>query len=146
MEIKIIKAEKENTPDIALIERSCFSIPWTEQSIFDSIGSDSAYFNIAYANGKPAGYMSMQVVLGEGDIMRVAVLPDFRRLGIGRKLLDECFCANKLNEVFLDVRENNLPAIKLYESFGFEKIGLRKNYYSNPTENAVMMKKTFNSF
>lgn len=143
MNIKIIKATKENTTDIALIEKNCFSIPWTEQSIADSISSDSAYFNIAYANGKPAGYMSMQVCCDEGDIMRVAVLPDFRRLGIGKALLDECFSANKLNAVFLDVRENNMPAIRLYESFGFEKIGLRKNYYANPTENAVMMKKEF---
>ncbi|MDE5983734.1 MAG: ribosomal protein S18-alanine N-acetyltransferase [Eubacterium sp.] len=143
MNIKIIKATKENTTDIALIERVCFSIPWTEQSIADSVGSDNTYFNIAYADGKPAGYMSMQVCCGEGDIMRVAVSPDFRRLGIGRALLEECFSANKLDAVFLDVRENNMPAIKLYESFGFEKIGVRKNYYSNPTENAVMMKKKF---
>lgn len=142
MNIKITKAEKENTADIALIESACFSIPWTEQSIADSIGG-STYFNLAYVDGKPAGYMSMQVCCGEGDIMRVAVMPDFRRLGIGRALMENCFSANSLSAAFLDVRENNIPAIKLYESFGFEKIGLRKNYYANPTENAVMMKKEF---
>lgn len=142
MNIKIIKAAKENTADIALIEKACFSTPWTKQSIADSI-SGSTYFNIAYADGNPAGYMSMQVCCGEGDIMRVAVMPDFRRLGIGRALLEECFSANQLDAVFLDVRENNIPAIRLYESFGFEKIGLRKNYYANPSENAVMMKKEF---
>lgn len=143
MNIKIIKATKENTANIALIERACFSIPWTEQSIAESLGSDSTYFNIAYADGEPAGYMSMQVCCDEGDIMRVAVLPQFRRFGIGRALLAKCFEDNAFHAVFLDVRENNTPAIKLYESFGFEKIGLRKNYYANPTENAVMMKKDF---
>lgn len=142
MNIKIIKATKENRTDIAMIEKNCFSTAWTEESIVDSISNESSYFNIAYADDKPAGYMSMQVCCGEGDIMRVAVLPDYRRLGIGRALLEECFSANKLDAVFLDVRENNIPAIKLYESFGFEKIGIRKNYYSNPTENAVMMKKS----
>ena len=140
MNIRIIKAEKENTSDIFLIEQSCFSIPWTEQSICDSVGIDSNYFNIAYADGKPAGYMSMQLAAGEGDIMRVAVLPEYRRLGIGRALLKECFLSTKPDIVFLDVRENNVPAVRLYESFGFEKTGIRKNYYSNPTENAVIMK------
>ncbi len=139
MNIKIIKAEKENTADIFLIEQSCFSTPWTEQSICDSVGVENNYFNIAYADGKPAGYMSMQLAAGEGDIMRVAVLPEYRRLGIGRALLNECFLSNKPDAVFLDVRENNVPAIRLYESFGFEKIGIRKNYYSNPTENAIIM-------
>ncbi len=139
MNIKIIKATKENTADIFLIEQACFSIPWTEQSISDSIESDSNYFNIAYADGEPAGYMSMQVCCGEGDIMRVAVLPSFRRLGIGRALLEECFSSNDPDVVFLDVREKNIPAIRLYESLGFESVGLRKNYYSNPTENATIM-------
>lgn len=143
MNIRIIKAEKENTADIFLIEQSCFSIPWTEQSICDSVSIGSNYFNIAYVDGKPAGYMSMQLAAGEGDIMRVAVLPEYRRLGIGRALLNECFSANNPDAVFLDVRENNVPAIRLYESFGFEKTGIRKNYYSNPTENAVIMKNDF---
>lgn len=143
MNIKVIKATEENISDIAWIEKACFSTAWTRESISDSIKNESSYFNIAYADDKPAGYMSMQVCCGEGDIMRVAVLPDFRCLGIGRALLNECFSVNRLDAVFLDVRKNNIPAIKLYESFGFEKIGVRKNYYSNPTENALMMKKEF---
>lgn len=143
MNIKILKAEKENISDIAFIESRCFSGAWTQQSIAESVSNKNACFYIAYADSRPAGYMSMQLVLGEGDIMRVAVLPEFRRLGIGRALLEQCFSANTLDAVFLDVRENNIPAIKLYESFGFESIGVRKNYYSNPTENAIMMKREF---
>lgn len=142
MKINVKKATKENIKDIFLIEQTCFSTPWTEQSIADSVSNNSNYFNVAYVGDKPAGYMSMQLVQGEGDIMRVAVLPEFRRLGVGRALLDECFSVNNPDAVFLDVRENNTPAIRLYESFGFVNIGIRKNYYSNPTENAVMMKKT----
>lgn len=141
MNIKIIKASKENTADIAMIEKACFSISWTEQSIDCSISSNSSYYNIAYVDGNPAGYMSMQIALDEGDIMRVAVLPDFRRMGIGRALLEECLSSNELCTVFLDVREGNIPAIRLYESFGFKSIGIRKNYYSDPTENAVMMRR-----
>ncbi|MCM1114217.1 MAG: ribosomal protein S18-alanine N-acetyltransferase [Clostridium sp.] len=141
MNIKIIKAKKENTADIFRIEQACFATPWTERSISDSIENDSNYFNIAYADGQPAGYMSMQLAAGEGDIMRVAVLPSYRRLGIGKALLDTCFSSNPLDAVFLDVREHNTPAIRLYEFFGFERVGLRKNYYTNPTENAVIMTK-----
>lgn len=143
MNIKIIKATKDNITDIAGIEKSCFSIPWTEKSIGDSISGGNTFFNIAYIDGEPAGYMSMQVILGEGDIMRVAVLPQYRRHGIAKRLLDDCFSSNTLDVVFLDVRENNIPAIKLYQSFDFKSIDIRKNYYSNPTENAVMMKKEF---
>lgn len=139
MNIKIIQATKENTADIFLIEQACFFTPWTEQSIRDSVESDSNYFNIAYVDGKPAGYMSMQLAAGEGDIMRVAVMPEYRRLGIGRALLEKCFSSNDPDVVFLDVRENNIPAIRLYESMGFRSVGMRKNYYANPTENAVIM-------
>lgn len=143
MNVKIIKATKENISDIALIEKSCFSIPWTEKSIEDSVSNENTFFNIAYVGEEPAGYMSMQVVLGEGDIMRVAVLPQYRRHGIGRTLLEDCFSSNALDRVFLDVRENNTPAIRLYESFDFRRIDIRKNYYANPTENAVIMMKEF---
>lgn len=141
--IKVIKATKDNIKDIARIEQSCFSIPWTEKSIEESMAGGNSFFNIAYADGVPAGYMSIRIVLGEGEIMRVAVLPQYRRRGIGRLLLENCFSSNALNCVFLDVRETNIPAIKLYESFGFKSIDIRKNYYSNPTENAVIMKKEF---
>lgn len=145
MNIKMIKATKENISDIALIEKSCFSIPWTEQSIEESVLNENTFFNIAYVDEEPAGYMSMQVVLGEGDIMRVAVLPQYRRHGIGKALLEDCFSSNTLDRVFLDVRENNTPAIRLYESFDFRSIDIRKKYYANPTENALIMMKEFNS-
>ena len=69
MNIKITKATKENISDIAMIEKSCFSTAWTEESIAGSISNESAYFNIAYADNQPAGYMSMQVCCGEGDII-----------------------------------------------------------------------------
>ena len=85
----------------------------------------------------------LYVVCGEADIVRVAVLPEYRRRGIAEKLLLKSFEINETDAVFLDVRESNAAAINLYKSLGFKDTGVRKDYYSNPTENAILMKKEF---
>ena len=89
------------------------------------------------------GYAMLYIVCGEADIIRVAVLPEYRRQGIAEKLLLKSFEVNETDAIFLDVRESNLPAINLYKLLGFVDTGIRKDYYSNPTENAVLMKKEF---
>lgn len=141
MEIKNFSAEYVD--DVANIEKICFSKPWSREAIADELDNSVARFLVADIGGTAVGYIGIHIVLGEGDIMRVAVLPEYRKSGIGRALLEECFSSNELESVFLDVRENNIPAIRLYESFGFKNIGIRKNYYSDPTENAILMKKDF---
>ncbi len=142
----IKKFSRKYIDDVARIEQVCFSAPWSRESLAGELDNPSAQFLVAVENAKAIGYVGIHISLGEGDIMRVAVLPQFRRTGTGRALLKECLASDKLDRVFLDVRENNIPALRLYESFGFRRIGIRKNYYSNPTENALMMmwKKTEN--
>lgn len=141
MEIK--EFSSEYIKDVAEIERECFSSPWNETVLAGELQNDCSHIYVAVENGKAVGYAMLYVVCGEADVIRVAVLPDFRRGGTARKLLLKSFENNKTDAVFLDVRESNFPAISLYKTLGFEDTGIRKDYYSNPTENAILMKKEF---
>lgn len=138
--MEIILAQKENIADIAAIEAACFSTPWNPLTLEAELENDCSHIFTAVENGRAVGYVLLYIVAGEADIVRVAVLPEYRRQGVARALLTRAF--EKIEgAVFLDVRESNIPAIELYKSLGFEDTGVRKNYYSNPTENAVLMKR-----
>lgn len=141
MEIKEFSIEYVS--DVAEIEKNCFSNPWNETVIEEELKNDCSHIYVAVENERAVGYAMLYVVCGEADIIRVAVLPEYRRQGIAEKLLLKSFEVNETDAVFLDVRESNAPAIRLYQSLGFADTGIRKNYYSNPTENAVLMKKEF---
>ena len=141
MEIK--KFSTEYVSDVAEIEKSCFSNPWSETVLEGELKNDCSHIYVAVEDEKAVGYAMLYIVCGEADIIRVAVLPKYRRRGIAEKLLLKSFEVNETDEVFLDVRESNAPAIKLYKSLGFVDTGVRKDYYSNPTENAILMKKVF---
>lgn len=137
----IRKAIESDIPQIALIEKACFSRPWTEDSIRDSFNNKSNCFYIAEADGKTVGYIGLSVVLDEGYILNVATLPDYRRQGIAASLISHIINVYKdeLRFLTLEVRPSNTAAIRLYEGFGFEKAGERKNYYRNPVENALLL-------
>lgn len=138
MHIKNLSSEY--IKDVAEIERQCFSSPWSEEQLSEELKNDCAHFLIAVENGRAVGYAGLYAVCGEGDVARVAVLPEYRKTGIAKAILQQAFTGD-ITEIFLDVRESNIPAISLYHSLGFKNIGVRKNYYSNPTENAILMKK-----
>lgn len=141
MEIKEFSIEYVS--DVAEIEKRCFSNPWNETVIEEELNNDCSHIYVAVEGGKAVGYAMLYIVCGEADIIRVAVLPEYRRQGIAERLLLKSFEINETDSVFLDVRESNAPAIRLYKSLGFADTGVRKNYYSNPTENAILMKKEF---
>ncbi|MCR5652301.1 MAG: ribosomal protein S18-alanine N-acetyltransferase [Ruminococcus sp.] len=128
---------------VAQIERECFSSPWSEGSIRESLLSKSNRFFVADVDGKTVGYMGLSVSIDEGYILNVATLPDYRRRGIAKALVGHVINIynNQLRFLTLEVRPSNTAALKLYENFGFEKVGERKNYYRNPTENAVLLTK-----
>ncbi|GFI70912.1 ribosomal-protein-alanine acetyltransferase [Clostridiales bacterium] len=141
MEIK--EFSTEYVSDVAEIEKSCFSNPWSKTVLEGELKNDCSHIYVAVEQGKAVGYAMLYIVCGEADIIRVAVLPEYRRQGIAEKLLLKSFEVNETDAIFLDVRESNLPAINLYKLLGFVDTGIRKDYYSNPTENAVLMKKEF---
>ena len=142
MEIKEFSTEYVKA--VAKIESACFSNPWSETVLEGELKNDCSHIYVSVEDSRAVGYAMLYVVCGEADIVRVAVLPEYRRQGIAEKLLLKSFEINETDAVFLDVRESNAAAINLYKSLGFEDTGIRKDYYSNPTENAILMKKEFN--
>lgn len=128
---------------VAALERLCFADPWSEKSIASELKNPLALWLVAVEDGEVCGYIGSQSVMGESDMMNVAVHPDHRRMGLGEKLvLALCDALSAENtSLALEVRASNAPAISLYEKLGFEQIGLRKNYYRNPKEDALILKK-----
>lgn len=135
-------ASPENADEIEIIEKACFSTPWSRESISESLANPASKFYIAQLDGEAAGYLGLQIFSGEGYITNVAVLPEYRRRGIAKALLERAF-ENETEFITLEVRESNFPAIALYEKLGFERVGLRPKFYREPEENAVLMTKYF---
>ena len=129
---------------IAELEKICFSDPWSENSIASELNNQLALWLTAMEGERLAGYIGSQTVLDETDMMNVAVHPDFRRKGIAESLVNalvEQLKANGSRCLTLEVRASNMPAIALYEKLGFSEIGRRKNYYRNPREDALILRK-----
>lgn len=143
-DVEITLAAFDNISDIAAIEKLSFSTPWSENAIEESM-NESTSFYIAILNDIVVGYIGISKVAGEGYVTNIAVLPQYRRLGIGKKILEYVIDNSKdeLEFISLEVRVSNNAAISLYESFGFERVGLRKRFYTNPTEDAIIMTKNF---
>ena len=138
--MNITGMQEKHLPALAELEKQCFHAPWSEKMMREDLGG--GIFLVAEQDVEVQGYVGCQTVLDEGYITNVAVSPDFRRQGIARALIAELTAKageNKLAFVTLEVRESNAPAIALYAGAGFAPVGKRKNFYSNPTENAVLM-------
>lgn len=142
--VDIIKMTEEHMPRIMQIEQASFSVPWTEGAFLTELYSGFAEMYTALADGDIVGYCVMFLTSPEAEIHNIAVDKTARRLGIGRALMTRALeDAEKqgIERVFLEVRESNIPAQELYRSCGFESVGMRKNYYYDPTENAVIMQR-----
>ena len=134
----------EHVTQVAALEKECFSMPWSENAIASELSNPLSLWVVAVDGDTVAGYVGSQSVMGEADMMNLAVLPAYRRQNIGRKLVSELI--DKLNdrEVFsltLEVRASNEAAIGLYNSLGFEHVGRRPNYYNAPKEDALILRK-----
>ncbi len=147
MDFAIRDVESAHIPQIEALEQACFSLPWTAEALCSQLKDAQHEFIAAVdAEGRVLGYVGMLFVLDEGYISNVAVGPDYRRQGIADALIDRLcgLCAaHALAFVSLEVRAGNVPAIALYEKHGFEKVGLRRNYYERPKEDALIMTKYF---
>ena len=145
MKFTIEKMNINHIPQIAILETECFSQPWSKAALADELKNEGSHFLVAVCD-EVMGYIGVQEICGEAYITNVAVFDKYRKLGIGRALIKAaCDGADerKCEFITLEVRESNLPAISLYESEGFEKAGVRKNFYSAPTENGVIYTKYF---
>ena len=142
--IKIEKMTLAHIAQVAALEKLCFSDPWSEKSIASELNNELAFWLTAIEGNHVAGYIGSQTVLDETDMMNVAVHPDFRRKGIAEALVNALVEALKTKGsrcLTLEVRASNVPAITLYEKLGFSEIGRRKNYYRNPREDALILRK-----
>ena len=129
---------------IAGLEKLCFSDPWSESSIATELSCRLSCWLVAMEGETLVGYVGSQTVIDESDMMNIAVHPDFRRRGIAEALvagLEEQLRQRGSKALTLEVRDSNAPAIALYEKLGFTQVGLRKNYYRNPKEDARILRK-----
>lgn len=136
--------KEDHVAQVAALERQCFADPWSEGSIASELCNPLSLWLIAEEDGIVCGYVGSQTVLDETDMMNIAVRPDRRRRGIAAALISELVRLLKARGSYilrLEVRQSNAPAIALYETMGFTQLGLRKNYYRNPKENALILGK-----
>ncbi len=136
----------ETLPYAASAERICFAHPWKEDAMRQRLADENTDFFIAMAGQTPLGYTAMETAADEGYVFNTAVFPDYRGKGVGTALVRRLIKLSEetgLRLLTLEVRAGNLPAISLYKKCGFEKAGERKNYYSDPTENALLMTRFF---
>ncbi len=140
----ILPMTLEHVPQIAMLEKICFSDPWSEKSICSELENPLSYWLVCVIDNTVAGYVGSQTVLGQTDMMNLAVHPDYRRRGIAQKLIHALIAELKARGshcLTLEVRPSNLPAIRLYEGLGFAEAGRRPNYYSHPREDGLILRK-----
>ena len=145
--MEIVKMTADHVAKVAQLEAICFRDPWSERSIASELDNQLSFWLVAVEDGEVCGYIGSQTVIGETDMMNVGVHPDHRRKGIGEKLILSLVegLKNEMDShaLTLEVRASNTPAIALYQKLGFEQIGLRKNYYRNPREDALILQTRF---
>ena len=132
----------DDATQIASLEQSIFPDPWSRDSITETICTEGAMCFTAVSEGRVVAYVLGRIIAPEGEIYRVAVAPECRQRGIGYRLLDYAVKTSKgqgLERLFLEVRSKNVPAIRLYTAYGFKEIGIRKNYYKDPQDDAIVM-------
>ena len=144
LKANILELKNEDVLMVAEIEKECFSNPWSEKAIKTAINDDLSHFIVAKIGNEVVGYGGMYSVMGEGYIYNIAVKRKYRKFGIGTNIVNELVNYSKiksLNFLSLEVRKSNAPAINLYSNCGFEYVGNRKNFYTDPIEDAIIMTK-----
>lgn len=131
-----------DVPSVAALEKLCFSDPWSVSSIASELDNPLSLWLVWEEDGAAAAYLGVQRVPPQADVMNVAVSPALRRRGIARALFAELERRlPEIDELFLEVRASNSGAIALYRKLGFEQVGRRPNYYLDPREDALILRK-----
>lgn len=143
--LKFIKLSYQHIPELMNLEKIIFPCPWSEDMFYNEIGSEfSNFYVLTDEENKIVGYFGLWIIADEGHINNFAVIPEFRGCGIGKMMMEKIFeigAKHKVSLYYLEVRISNEPAIRLYKKFGFFEAGIRKNYYSQPVEDALLMTK-----
>ena len=140
----IIPMQQQHVAQVAELERICLSDPWSEKSVAEELGNPLSIWLVCVEEDRVLGYVGSQTVLGETDMMNIAVSPESRRRGIGEALiaaLVEKLKARQSHCLSLEVRASNAPAVALYEKLGFLQVGRRRGYYHNSKEDALILRK-----
>ncbi len=131
-----------DVPAITWIERSSFTAPWSETSFYSEVYSRYSITRVAEFDGLIVGYVCVKQIVDECHLLDIATHPDYRKQGIATMLLNDVLGDLKegsCRNMYLEVRASNFAAKKLYEKFGFKTAGIRRRYYSQPEEDAVIM-------
>ena len=140
----ILEMKAEHVAQVSELEKLCFADPWSQMSIESELRSIWSYWLVAVQDDQVVGYIGSQSTVDETDVMNIAVHPQWRRRGIGESLINSLIRELKnrgSHALTLEVRASNAPAIGLYEKLGFTQVGCRKNYYRNPKEDALILRK-----
>ena len=136
----IIKMLPEHLGEVKALLDTCFGASaWSLDSLSSELNKPDSACTVAVEDDRVIGFLAFEQILDEGSIIEVAVHPDCRRRGVARGLITGAMADNSVKEIYLEVRESNIPAISLYKSLGFEQIAMRRDYYSHPKENALIM-------
>jgi len=144
--LKLVPLAEDHLDRVVEIERQCFSEPWRKEDFQRLLQNPDSICLVALVKGEVVGYSCCWLVCETAELGNIAVAPDYQGRSVGRRLLERTLklCRkNKVSAVFLEVRCSNIRAIELYRRFGFRKVGLRRNYYTHPLEDALIMKLEF---
>lgn len=144
-DIRLVPLEQRHIEQMSGIEKECFSTPWSRELLEGELSNPLAVYLVAEtADGTVAGYAGIMVILSDAELVNVAVTKERREKGIATKLLEELidYCRDSdIEQIHLEVRRSNAPAIALYDKLGFKANGMRFGYYESPKEDALLMSK-----
>ncbi|QCX33967.1 ribosomal-protein-alanine N-acetyltransferase [Caloramator sp. E03] len=142
-DVIIRNMELKDIDDILLIEKLSFKTPWSKEAFINELTINKcANYRVVVKDNRVIAYGGMWIMLDEAHITNIAVHPEFRRCGIGKRLINDminCCKEKNVHAITLEVRESNLPAINLYKSFNFIEVAIRKKYYTDNDEDAIIM-------
>ena len=142
--MEYVTMRAHHVPQVAQLEKECFQDPWSEKSIASELTNSLSLWIVALDGQQVVGYVGSQTVMGEADMMNIAVSSRYRRRGIAQELVERLVAALREKDVHslaLEVRASNEPAKALYSKLEFLQVGRRPNYYRNPKEDALILRK-----
>jgi [ribosomal protein S18]-alanine N-acetyltransferase len=140
---RIRTAQPADVGRLAELERACFPDPWTREGLLELVQASQGIARVVEAEGRVGGYVLARWVADTAEILNLAVAPEARRRGLARRMLDDVLeelAARGVREVYLEVRQSNAPARRLYEARGFRVAGMRRAYYRHPIEDALVLR------